>query len=85
MILNRVRGAPCPSPCLNSSGLVLQFMPLLAVSDAYFKSIFSRYHLDTLVFDKAAAKLISVQHLTFLPLLMVAKFGEWVDWMWLVC
>ena len=51
-------------------------MPLLAVSDAYFKSVFSRYHLNTLVFDKAAAKLSSVQHLTFLPLLMVAKFGE---------
>ena len=60
-------------------------MPLLAVSDAYFKSIFSRYHLNTLVFDKAAAKLISVQHLTFLPLLMVAKFGGWVIWVWLVC
>eukprot|EP00891_Asterochloris_glomerata_P005478 jgi/Astpho2/5478/e_gw1.00078.22.1_t len=57
----------------------IQFMPLLAVSDAYFKSVFSRYHLNTLVFDKAAAKLISVQHLTFLPLLMVAKFGLYLQ------
>ena len=51
-------------------------MPLLAVSDYFFEDIWSRYHQDRLVFDKTAQQLISWQHFTFIPLLMVAKFGE---------
>ena len=50
-------------------------MPLLAVSDFFFEDVWSKYHQDCLVFDSLARKLISWQHLTFLPLLMVAKFG----------
>lgn len=53
-------------------------MPLLAVSEFFFEDVWSRYHQDRLVFDSLARKLISWQHLTFLPLLMVAKFGIYI-------
>ena len=54
----------------------MQFMPFLAIDPAYFGSVHSRYHMDTLVFDNTARKLISYQHFLFIPLLMIAKFGE---------
>ena len=54
----------------------MQFMPLLAISQRFFRPVFSRYHNALLEFDAAASCLIPYQHLTFIPLLMVAKFGE---------
>lgn len=54
----------------------LQFMPLLAISPRFFRPVFSRYHNALLEFDAAASRLIPFQHFTFIPLLMVAKFGE---------
>lgn len=54
---------------------VLQFMPLIANSEHFFEPVWSTYHQDWLLFDSAARYLISWQHLTFVPLLMVAKFG----------
>ncbi len=56
--------------------LVMQFMPLLAISPRFFHPVFSRYHNAVLHFDAAASRLIPYQHFTFIPLLMVAKFGE---------
>lgn len=50
-------------------------MPLLAVSDHFFEDVWSKYHQDWLIFDGTAKALISRQHMTFLPLLMIAKFG----------
>lgn len=60
---------------LDLSGL-MQFMPLLAISPRFFSPLFSRYHNALLEFDGAARVLIPYQHFTFIPLLMVAKFGE---------
>ena len=54
----------------------MQFMPLLAISPRFFTPLFSRYHNALLEFDGAARVLIPYQHFTFIPLLMVAKFGE---------
>lgn len=54
----------------------MQFMPLLAISPRFFQPLYSRYHSALLQFDTAAACLIPYQHFTFIPLLMVAKFGE---------
>ena len=51
-------------------------MPLLAISPRFFTPLFSRYHNALLEFDGAARVLIPYQHFTFIPLLMVAKFGE---------
>ena len=64
---------------LHLSGL-MQFMPLLAISPRFFSPLFSRYHNALLEFDGAARVLIPYQHFTFLPLLMVAKFGESQLW-----
>ena len=55
--------------------VTLQFMPLLAISPRFFHPVFSRYHNAVLEFDAAASRLIPYQHFTFIPLLMVAKFG----------
>ena len=54
----------------------MQFMPLLAISQRFFHPVFSRYHNAVLEFDAAASRLIPYQHFTFIPLLMVAKFGK---------
>ena len=54
---------------------LMQFMPLLAISPRFFHPLFSRYHNALLEFDGAAKMLIPHQHLTFIPLLMFAKFG----------
>lgn len=51
-------------------------MPLLAVSDHFFEPVWSRYHQGEFTFDQSAKFLISWQHITFFPLLMIAKFGE---------
>ena len=51
-------------------------MPLLAISPRFFHPVFSRYHNAVLHFDAAASRLIPYQHFTFIPLLMVAKFGK---------
>lgn len=51
-------------------------MPLLAISPRFFHPLFSRYHNALLEFDGAAKILIPYQHLTFIPLLMFAKFGR---------
>ena len=51
-------------------------MPLLAISPRFFHPVFSRYHQAVLEFDAAASRLIPYQHFTFIPLLMVAKFGQ---------
>lgn len=58
----------------------MQFMPLLAISPRFFTPLFSRYHNALLEFDGAARVLIPYQHFTFIPLLMVAKFGEIPSW-----
>lgn len=63
------------------SGL-MQFMPLLAISPRFFSPLFSRFHNALLEFDGAARVLIPYQHFTFIPLLMVAKFGEITVYHW---
>ncbi|KAL0043302.1 hypothetical protein WJX79_001017 [Trebouxia sp. C0005] len=57
----------------------IQFMPLLAISPRFFKPVFSRYHNAVLHFDAAASRLIPYQHFTFIPLLMVAKYGLYLQ------
>ena len=59
----------------------MQFMPLLAISPRFFHPVFSRYHQAVLEFDAAASRLIPYQHFTFIPLLMVAKFGQTPVWL----
>eukprot|EP00195_Chlamydomonas_chlamydogama_P013126 CAMPEP_0202904742 /NCGR_PEP_ID=MMETSP1392-20130828/30911_1 /ASSEMBLY_ACC=CAM_ASM_000868 /TAXON_ID=225041 /ORGANISM="Chlamydomonas chlamydogama, Strain SAG 11-48b" /LENGTH=430 /DNA_ID=CAMNT_0049592531 /DNA_START=222 /DNA_END=1514 /DNA_ORIENTATION=- len=57
----------------------IQFMPLIANSPLYFNSLFSKYHDHELTFDETARRLISYQHLSFLPLLMIARYGLYLQ------
>eukprot|EP00877_Chromochloris_zofingiensis_P004585 jgi/Chrzof1/14127/Cz08g26030.t1 len=54
-------------------------MPLIACSELYFGSVYSKYHEAALIFDKSARKTISVQHYSFLPLMMVARYGLYIQ------
>jgi len=53
----------------------IQHMPVLAVSSKYFNSVYSLYHQRRLTYDAAAKFLVSIQHLTFYPLMAVARFN----------
>lgn len=55
----------------------LQHLPFFALSNKFFKGIYSTFYQATMVFDNALTKaLISIQHYTFLPMMLVARFGE---------
>ena len=60
--------------------VLMQFMPLLASSEHFFEPVWSRYHQDQLEFDATAKLLISWQHITFFPLLMIARYGTFCTW-----
>lgn len=55
---------------------MLQHLPFFALSNRFFKNIYSTFYQATMVFDNAfTRKLISIQHYTFLPMMLVARFG----------
>ena len=54
----------------------MQHLPVFAISEKYFGSLFSKYHSATMVFDKTTKFLISYQHWYWIPLLMFAKWSE---------
>ncbi|CAD7698558.1 unnamed protein product [Ostreobium quekettii] len=56
----------------------IQHLPLLAPSHNYLQTTHSEYHDFDLVFDGPAKYLVPYQHLTFFPLLLVAKFGMYI-------
>ncbi len=54
-----------------------QHLPFFALSSRFFKNLYSTFYKATMVFDNALTKaLISIQHYTFLPMMLVARFGE---------
>lgn len=56
---------------------VLQHLPFFALSNQFFKNLRSTFYQATMVFDNAITKMmISIQHYTFLPMMLVARFGE---------
>jgi hypothetical protein len=55
----------------------VQHLPFFALSTRFFKNLYSTFYRATMVYDNALTKtLISVQHYTFLPMMLVARFGE---------
>lgn len=55
----------------------LQHLPFFALSNQFFRNLRSTFYQATMVFDNAVTKMmISVQHYTFLPMMLVARFGE---------
>ena len=57
--------------------LCLQHLPFFALSSKFFKNLRSTFYQATMVFDNALTKaMISIQHYTFLPMMLVARFGD---------
>ena len=55
----------------------LQHLPFFALSSRFFQGLHSSFYRATMVYDNALTKaLISIQHYTFLPMMLVARFGE---------
>ena len=55
----------------------VQHLPFFALSSRFFKNLYSTFYKATMVFDNALTKLlISIQHFTFLPMMLVARFGK---------
>lgn len=52
-----------------------QHMPLFSLSNKVFTGIYSTYYKATLMVDGLSKRFISYQHFTFLPVLLVARFG----------
>jgi hypothetical protein len=50
-------------------------MPLFSLSNKVFTGIYSSYYKVTLMADALSKRFISYQHFTFLPVLLVARFG----------
>ncbi|XP_052193435.1 delta(8)-fatty-acid desaturase-like [Diospyros lotus] len=51
----------------------LQHLPLFAVSSTLFRSITSRFYGRKLTFDSAARFFVSYQHITFYPVMCIAR------------
>ncbi|GAQ79919.1 Sphingobase-D8 Desaturase [Klebsormidium nitens] len=57
----------------------IQHIPLFAVSEKYFASLYSFYHKRQMNFDRAARVLVSYQHWTFYPIMAVARWNLWAQ------
>ena len=57
----------------------LQHMPVFAVSEKYFKSVYSLYHRRRMKFDRIAKFFVRVQHYTFYPIMAVARINLYLQ------
>lgn len=65
---------------------MLQHLPFFALSNRFFKNVYSTFYQATMPFDNAFTKmLISIQHYTFLPMMLVARFGAPLPLMTVSC
>lgn len=53
----------------------IQHLPVFAVTNKYFHSIWSTYHKRIMTFDPVAKFLVSYQHLLFYPIMALARFN----------
>lgn len=53
----------------------IQHLPVFAISDTFFGSLFSQYHSATMVFDKTTQLFVSYQHWYWIPMMMLAKWS----------
>ncbi|GER26456.1 fatty acid/sphingolipid desaturase [Striga asiatica] len=63
----------------------LQHLPVLAVSSRLFSSITSRFYNRKLSFDSFARLLVSYQHVTFYPIMIVARVNLYLQTFLLLC
>ncbi|KAL3624423.1 Delta 8 Fatty Acid Desaturase [Castilleja foliolosa] len=57
----------------------LQHLPFLAVSSRLFQSITSQFYKRQLTFDSLSRFFVSYQHLTFYPVMVVARFNLYLQ------
>lgn len=57
----------------------VQHVPVFAVSSSFFKSHYSFYHFRQMTFDALAQVLVSYQHLTFYPIMAVARINLYIQ------
>lgn len=63
----------------------IQLLPFFAVSHKYFKSLFSTYHSNTILFDKASEFLVPYQHYLYYPVLCLGRFNLYIQsWVFLL-
>lgn len=63
----------------------IQHLPVFAVTEKYFKNVFSRYHGRIMAFDRIAHFLVSYQHLLYYPVMAVAKVNLYIQsWIMLI-
>lgn len=53
----------------------IQHVPFLAVSNDFFKNMYSKYYNRTMKFDSVAKWFVSSQHFWFYPVMMLARFN----------
>ncbi|KAH7884818.1 fatty acid desaturase-domain-containing protein [Phlebopus sp. FC_14] len=57
----------------------IEYLPLLAISTAFFNSLWSSYYKRTMVFDRLSAILVSLQHKLFYILLAFCRFNLYAN------
>ena len=57
----------------------VQYLPLFALSDVYFKSIYSFYHKRVLEWDRIGQVVVSMQHYLYYPIMAVARINLYVQ------
>lgn len=57
----------------------IQHLPVLAISDKYFKSIYSFYHKRVMQFDKVAKFFVRYQHLLYFVIMGLARFNLYLQ------
>jgi len=63
----------------------VQHLPVLAVSDKFFSSLYSFYHERRMIFNQASRLIVSYQHIFFYPLMAVARFNLYLQsWMYML-
>jgi delta8-fatty-acid desaturase len=53
----------------------VQFIPFFAISSRFFSSLYSHYHGRAMAFGKLSQLLVSHQHLTFYPIMLIARLN----------
>lgn len=53
----------------------IQHLPVLAISEKFFKGIFSEFHQLKFPFDKVSRMFVSYQHWVYYPILTVSRFN----------
>lgn len=57
----------------------IQHLPVIAVHERYFTSVYSKYHKRIMPFDAAARFFVTYQHYLYFPIMMVARWNLYLQ------